>query len=79
MKIPVLSSARSSRYRLGPWVFVRSARRSTCKEEIGELKLHGGADAATLPMVVDDAENLLLRSSSAHRRFLFVVVGDEPG
>jgi hypothetical protein len=27
----------------------------TVRQEIGELELRGGADAATLPMVVDNA------------------------
>jgi hypothetical protein len=31
------------------------------RQQIGKFELRGGTDAATLPMVVDDTENLVLR------------------
>jgi hypothetical protein len=43
------------------------------RQQIGKFELRGSADAATLPMVGDDPENLLLRGGRAHRRFpLFI-------
>ena len=35
----------------------------TISQQIGNFELRGSTDAATLPMVVDDTENLLLRAS----------------
>jgi hypothetical protein len=38
----------------------------TVGQQIGKLELRGSTDAATLPMIVDDPEDLLLRRHGAH-------------
>ena len=41
----------------------------TIGQQIGEFKFCGRTDAAALPMVVDDTENLVFGRRSAHGRF----------
>ena len=42
----------------------------TISQQIGNFELRGSTDAATLPMVIDDAQNLLLGRGRAHCRYV---------
>ena len=51
-----------------PYVRQEHHVQRTIREQIGKFQSRGSADAATLPMLGDDAENPLLRGRGAHRR-----------
>jgi len=57
-------TGRERRRALGKNVDVQRAIR----QQIGKFELRRGTSAATLPMVVDDTENLVLGRCSAHRQ-----------